>query len=125
MQDELHTLLGDPIAIQISLKDQLKKLIYKSVPGENPAVLVKILREGLTSLASDAESIETGVFVKDMILLGLKMVNNEEIHEARAEGLAMRYKALRRAGLPEEFARQIMVAEASRAINLSSPVQKK
>jgi regulator of replication initiation timing len=95
------------------LKSEANKAIADKLPGGSPVAILTLAEETIASLDSENGQRMTGL-VHDIIFRVFTAMADPKINKARAWATATRYKALITAGIPEELAGQILVAEAGR-----------
>lgn len=108
------------VAVRVGLKTEFNTFIAKTVPGGEAGALIEVAQEILATFISDENTIAAAGLLKTVVVTGIDAFNDADIHAARARGVFARYTALVATGLPEDFVRQIMIAEAARAIPMPS-----
>lgn len=108
------------LAIRVQLKNEFNEFIASKVPGGEAGALLDVANDVLVALTTDENTVGTAQLLKTVVVMGLDAFNDADIHAARARGIFARYTALVNTGLPEDFVRQIMIAEAARAIPMPS-----
>lgn len=120
LRDAHNARQQDPIAVKIALKNEVNTFITEKIPGGEAGALIEVANEILAALTTDETAVGAARLLKSAVVLGLDAINDADIHAARARGIFARYTALVATGLPEDFVRQIMIAEAARAIPMPS-----
>lgn len=119
LQEELNSLESSEVVLTVSLKEALNEKLAEVLPGGSLEAILNIV-EGLMESLQGGTGQRVGGILKNLGITSLKALADPDLQMARAQLTVIRYTSLVEAGLPEDLAAKVIVAEASRPLNFPS-----